>query len=76
MNGVVRRLIWLGAVAIVATAAAQPFLPKAGLRDIMAHIVDPAADFVWSSVSATVTEQGTHERQPRSEREWSEVRES
>jgi cytochrome c556 len=48
--------------------------PTAGIQDIMASMIDPSADFLWESVSSTVTAEGTEEKQPRTEEEWSEVR--
>lgn len=53
---------------------ASPFKPTAGIQDIMASMIDPAADFLWESVSTTVTEQGTEEKQPRTDEEWNEFR--
>ena len=50
------------------------FRPNAGVQDIMAYMIDPAADFLWASVSSTVTEQGVEEKQPRTDEEWNEVR--
>ena len=46
----------------------------AGVQDIMAYMIDPAADFLWDSVSTTVTSSGTVEKQPRTEEEWGAVR--
>lgn len=89
MNAALRRLVWVVAIAIAATiaacvrndapdfeagATAQPFRPNAGIQEIMANIIDPAADRVWESVSTTVTAAGTVERQPRTDEEWKEVR--
>jgi len=54
--------------------SASPLKPTAGIQDIMAGMIDPAADFLWESVSSTVTEQGTEEKQPRTDEEWKEVR--
>ena len=48
--------------------------PTAGIQDIMAYMIDPAADFLWASVSTTVNDQGTEEHQPRTDVEWNEVR--
>jgi hypothetical protein len=42
----------------------------AGVQDIMALQIDPAADAIWESVSTTVTKDGTHEHKPLSEKEW------
>lgn len=55
-------------------ASASPFKLTAGVQDIMAGMIDPAADFIWESVSSTVTAEGTEERQPRTDQEWNEVR--
>jgi len=46
----------------------------AGIQDIMAYMIDPAADFLWDSVSTSVTSAGTEEKQPRTDAEWNEVR--
>jgi hypothetical protein len=46
----------------------------AGIQDIMAYMIDPAADFLWESVSTTVNDKGTQEHQPRTDAEWNEVR--
>jgi hypothetical protein len=48
--------------------------PIAGVQDVMASMIDPAADFLWESVSTTVTRGKTVEKQPRTEEEWAEVR--
>ncbi len=40
----------------------------------MSRMVDPAANFIWSSVSTTVTTEGIEEKFPQSENEWDEVR--
>ena len=54
--------------------SAPPFKVNAGIQDIMAYMIDPAADFLWESVSTTVNEKGVEEKQPRTDEEWSEVR--
>jgi hypothetical protein len=55
-------------------ASASTFKLTAGIQDIMADIVDPAADFIWGSVGSTVTAEGVEEKQPRTDDEWNEVR--
>ena len=40
----------------------------------MASMVDPAANFIWRSVSPTVTSQGTEEKAPQNESEWTDLR--
>lgn len=56
------------------SGSASPFKPTAGIQDIMAAMIDPSADFLWESVSTTVTEQGVEEKQPRTDEEWNELR--
>lgn len=56
------------------TAPAEVLKPVAGVQDIMAHLIDPAADFLWESVSTTVTATEVTEKQPRTDAEWNEVR--
>lgn len=53
---------------------ASPFEPTAGIQDIMAGMIEPSAEFIWGSVSTTVTAEGVEEKQPRTDEEWSEVR--
>ncbi len=48
--------------------------PIAGIQDVMAGMIDPAADFLWASVSTTVSGKETVEKQPRTDQEWAEVR--
>ena len=55
-------------------APASPLKPIAGIQDVMAGMIDPAADFLWESVSTTVTGKETVEKQPRTDAEWAEVR--
>jgi hypothetical protein len=45
----------------------------AGVQDVMNYMVDPAADFLWESVSTTETVEGIEEKQPRTDEEWREV---
>jgi hypothetical protein len=54
--------------------APSPLKPIAGIQDVMAGMIDPAADFLWASVSTTVSGKETVEKQPRTEEEWAEVR--
>jgi hypothetical protein len=49
-------------------------IQRSGPREIMARMVDPAANFIWKSVSTTITSQGTEEKIPQNESEWIELR--
>lgn len=55
-------------------SAAQPFKPDAGVQDIMADMIDPAADFLWESVSTSVDSKGSAEKRPTTNQEWALVR--
>ena len=57
-----------------AASTAQPFKPDAGVQDIMADMIDPAADFLWESVSISVDAKGSTEKRPTTDQEWSQVR--
>jgi hypothetical protein len=60
--------------AAAPAATLSPVKLTAGIQDIMKDMIDPAADFLWESVSTTETAQGVEEKQPRSDEEWAEVR--
>src|SRR5690349_15728185 len=53
---------------------ASPVKLTAGIQDIMRDMIDPAADFLWESVSTTETAEGVEEKLPRTDEEWAEVR--
>jgi hypothetical protein len=48
--------------------------PVAGVQDVMAAMIDPAADFLWESVSTTVTRGKVEEHRPQTDAEWAAVR--
>jgi hypothetical protein len=47
--------------------------PVATVRQLMNGMVQPAAEHIWNSISVTVTEKGTEEKQPQTDEEWSQV---
>jgi hypothetical protein len=55
---------------------ASPFKPTASIQEIMASIVDPAADTLWESVGSTISAKGTEDRVPHTDEEWQQVRSS
>ncbi len=59
---------------VAAPPAPSPIKLTAGIQDIMKDMIDPAADFLWESVSTTETAEGVEEKQPRTDEEWAEVR--
>ena len=51
-----------------------PYTTTATVKDIMLHIVDPAGDMVWDSVSTVIDKGGIHETAPKTDEEWFKVR--
>jgi hypothetical protein len=61
--------------APAAPAAVQPsYTTTATIKDIMLHVVDPAGDMVWDSVSTVIDKQGLHETIPKTDEDWFKVR--
>jgi len=55
-------------------AAGAPFMPVADIRLLMNAVLDPAADVIWGSVGTIVTAEKTEELEPRTDEEWTAVR--
>src|SRR5690349_7641354 len=56
-----------------AAAAAPSVVAVASVKQIMAGIVQPAAEAVFNSVSTTVTREGVQEVAPKNDEEWTQV---
>ena len=52
----------------------SPFILSASIQDIMSSIIDPAADYLWDSVSVVGTAEGIVEHRPRTDADWEDVR--
>lgn len=67
-------------VLLVACQAAPPPLPPfdavADVKQLMANILEPAADVYWDAVGSIVDEKGTTEFAPSTPEEWTAVRNS
>ena len=78
--GMIRGFLPLCAILLVAcetpSTAPPPFVPVGDVQQLMEMVIDPAADIVWESVGTIVTLDGTEEIFPRSDEEWSTVRNS
>lgn len=59
--------------AEAAAVEAIPLTPVASMKQIMSAIVTPAAYVVFDSVSTIVDAGGVHEKQPRTDEEWTAV---
>jgi hypothetical protein len=46
----------------------------ASVRELMDAVVDPSADALWDAVSTTADLNGVHERRPRTDEQWKDVR--
>lgn len=55
-------------------APAPPYAATATVKEIMLHIIDPAADDVWQAVMTVDSTQGTVETVPRSDEDWNKAR--
>ena len=58
------------AAAAVADAAATPVL---SVRELMEHIIDPTADWIFDAAVVDVTPEGVSETQPKSDEDWLKV---
>ena len=78
--GMIRGFFPLGMILMVAcetpSTAPPPFAPVGSVQQLMEMVIDPAADIVWESVGTIVTLDGSEEIFPRSDEEWSTVRNS
>jgi hypothetical protein len=62
------------AVAGCARVPVEEYRVAATVREVMASIVDPAADAIWGAVEVVATLEGTVEKQPRTDDEWLALR--
>ena len=71
-----RRYHWLAVPILLSgcMAAEEPYTPVANLQELMATVVDPAADFYWDAVGWIIDASGTEEIRPQSPEEWDLVR--
>ena len=60
--------------AAVAPSVAPPFNTVTDLKQLMSWVIDPATDVVWASVGTIVTTEGRQEIAPRTDDEWTAVR--
>ena len=57
-----------------AAPAQPPYTTTATIKDIMLHIIDPAGDMVWDSVSTVIDKGGLHETVPTTDEDWGKIR--
>lgn len=66
------------AMALAAPAASQPAAPAApaallSVRDVMRHVVNPAAERFWKGGGTISTEAGVEDRTPTTDASWTEM---
>ena len=71
-----RWLIMAGAAMGAACAGQEPppFKPVADVKQLMNDVIDPAADGVWEASGTITTAEGSYERGPKTENEWTAAR--
>ena len=77
-----RRVLGCGLVTLVATLGCEaapkppPFSPSADVRQLMAAILEPAADVYWDAVGTIEDSAGVTALYPRTAEQWTAVRNS
>jgi hypothetical protein len=56
--------------------AAPPFKPVADNKLLMQAVVDPNADVIWEAVKTILTPESTEEIRPKTDEQWTAVRNS
>jgi hypothetical protein len=70
------RFLPLGVFLLAACSSTPPppFQPVADVKQLMASVVDPAADTYWEAVGTIIDEKGVTEITPSTTEEWDQVR--
>jgi len=76
------RTLWLSLAASLTVVgcssapAPPPFRPVADTKQLMASIIEPAAEVYWDAVGTVIDANGTIEIEPQTAEEWDAVRNS
>ena len=62
-----------GSSPAAAPAAASPMAPVLTVKELMEHIVDPQADYVFDAVSVDVGPKGAVETKPTTDEDWTRI---
>jgi hypothetical protein len=71
------RVSLLGVILLAGCSSpppAPPYRPVADVKQLMATVVEPAADVYWDAVGTVIDQKGTIEIEPQSVEEWDAVR--
>lgn len=74
-----KRLSWIAAAFLIILSngckGPEPeYKATATIREVMASMVVPSADFLFNAVSSSVTPKGVEEKSPNTDEEWADVR--
>ena len=67
-------------LAVIVSACAEPadeetpYMPLGDVAQLMAGVIDPAADVYWDAVGVIVDAEGEHNMAPQNEEDWLAVR--
>jgi hypothetical protein len=70
-------VISLGFIAALGCSTAPappPYKPVADVKQLMASVVEPAADEYWDAVGTVLDQEGMHEITPQTQEEWDAAR--
>jgi hypothetical protein len=63
----------IAAVTLGCRAEPSPFRAVADVKQLMAAVLEPAADEYWDAVGTIVDESGSHDFAPQSDEDWNAV---
>ena len=78
-----RSSVWLAPFVLLLTTSCSsqppapvlpPFDTTISVKDLMANVIDPAADGVWEVVGTIYTKEGAFEKAPATDEEWNAVK--
>jgi len=70
---------WTGKISLfIVLLIANPLLlfaeeDHSEIHDLMAHLLDPAAEAIWDSAGFVITEEGEFSLEPKNQEEWDRV---
>jgi hypothetical protein len=70
-------VVSLGFIAALGCSSAPPpppYKPVADVKQLMASVVEPAADEYWDAVGTVLDQEGIHEITPQTQEEWDAAR--
>jgi hypothetical protein len=70
--------VWLLGLTVAAACstapAPPPYKPVADMKQLMASVIEPAADEYWDTVGTVIDAEGEHEIAPQTQEDWDAAR--